>query len=234
MKRDLTTIFLYTIIIFTFHLSLSCEQDNNEIIEQIEPCKDLELEYILLNDSFKSIPYNKFDKELHFIDSLNNEVVFEFFQKERLFITGGGIIDCPTDNSKRINVTAKCDHYSFYLASNSDEVDIEIYIALSAQLGLAQDYAFVYDRLDIVAFPKNQASSSLSSLDIQVNQRENNYFSENNNFYNPVDSINLNGKVFYNVYYEPWPVKDYLYYNYEFGLIAFKNSSGKLWVLKTN
>jgi hypothetical protein len=236
MKRDVTTIFLFTTIIFAFLSLLSCSQDNNEndIIEQIEPCKDLELKYILLDDSFKSIPYTKFDTKLHFTDSLNNEIVFELTQRERKFYTTVGEIDCPSDNSKKIKVTAKADNYSMWLVSNSDEVDVTISISLQATLGLAKDYAFVYDRLDIRAFPKDLPSTNLSYIDIQVNQRENNYFSSSNNFYKPVDSINLNGKIFYNVYYNPWTVKGYMCYNYEFGLIAFKNSSGKLWVLKTN
>lgn len=236
MKRDLTTIFSYTTIIFTFLLLISCEQNNNEndIIEQIEPCKNLELKYILLDDSYKSIPYTKFDKKLHFIDSLNNEVVFDLIQRERIFHGTGGEINCPSDNSKKIKVEAKVDTYSMWLVPNSDEVDIKILISLQATLGLAKDYAFVYDRLCISAFPNNQASFNLSYIDVQVNQRENNYFLSNNNFYKPIDSINLNGKIFYNVYHNPWTVKGYMCYNYEFGLIAFKNSSGKLWVLKTN
>jgi hypothetical protein len=235
MKRDFTTIFSYSTIIFTFLLLISCEQNNNEIdiIEQIEPCKDLELKYILLDDSYKSIPYTKFDTKLHFIDSLNNEVVFELIQRERKFYGTGGEINCPSDNSKKIEVKAEVDTYSMWLVSNSDEVDIKILISLQATLGLAKDYTFVYDRLNIRAFPKKEYGNDISYIDIQVNQRENNYFSSNN-FYKPIDSINLNGKIFYDVYHNPWTVKGYMCYNYEFGLIAFKNSSGKLWVLKTN
>ncbi|OOG77954.1 hypothetical protein [Flavobacterium sp. A45] len=241
MKRNVTKLLLFTAIIFTFLLLISCEQDDNnnenkkDIIEQIEPCINLELKYILLDSSFKSIPYTKIDKKLHFIDSLNNEVVFEVVQRERKFYsTTGGEIKCPSDNSKKINVEAEVDNYSMWLVSDSDEVDIKFLISLQATLGLAKDYAFVYDRLDIIAFPKKESGNNISYIDIQVNQRENNYFSSSNNFYKPIDSINLKGKIFYNVYHNPWTVKGYMCYNYEFGLIAFKDSSGKLWILKTN
>lgn len=84
MKRKSVLFHIYAISVLFSFLLIACENDNNELIEEPEgtietnSCIDLELEHILLNDSFKSIPYTR-EKSLNFVDSLDNEIVFAFF-----------------------------------------------------------------------------------------------------------------------------------------------------------
>lgn len=138
-------------------------------------------------------------------------------------------MNCVFDNSIKINVTAKIDTYEFYLVTNSNFIDKDFLITLRATIGIHDDITHVYDVLYILTFPKN-GGSSISSLTIQVNQRDNFYIKEDNNFHNSYTSVTLNGRIFYDVYYDSY-TKD-IYYNYEFGLIAFRDNLNKLWVLK--
>lgn len=231
IKRNSVLFTIYGICLFFLFSLVACEKDNKVLDEEgieTNSCADLELEHFLLNDSFISIPYTR-EKSLLFIDSLNNEIVFDFFQKERLFYTTQGKINCEFDNSIKINVTAKIDTYEFYLVTNSNFIDREFLISLRATLGIHNDISYIYDVLNVIAFPKN-GGNSLSALTIQVNQRDNFYIKEDNNFHDSTIGVTLNGKVFYNVYYDNY--RNDIYYNYEFGLIAFRDNSNKLWVLK--
>ena len=231
MKSHFTHLYISTILVTILLLFVGCTKENEpEFIEEIvetAPCAAQNIEFTLLNDSFKSIPYIK-EKTLIFTDSLNNEISLEFSPKKRTFYTTQGSINCALDNSKKTTINAKIDTFEFDLTSNN-AIDLSILFRLQAVIGFDKDSVFVRDMLDIITFPK-AGGSNISQLNIQVNQRTNYYFNKSNNFHNSVESIQLNGKTYYDVFYDHGV--DNLYYNYELGLVAFRDKSKKLWVLK--
>ncbi len=224
----------YIIISMTLRLFVGCQSNDVEefpieIIEEEIPelCPDIDMGvFDLLNDSFKSTPYKR-EKYLYFTDSLNNEITFAFKQKKRTYYTTYSQRTCPLDNSKSFDVTGKIDTYEMWLINEPNKIAIDMLIQIQASAMYFKDTTIVHDILQIITFPK-EGGNDINSINIEVDKRTNNYLDSAYNYHQPLDSISLHGKMFYNVYAD----SNKLYYSYDAGVIALRDASNKLWVIK--
>ena len=224
MRKTVDSIYILIIIISILFIH-SCKKDS------ISLCGEEFLgEMYLLESSRNSIPYNE-NSNLFFQDSLGNEILFEVDMNNRGYEVWDGhfSMQCEHDPTQQKVYGVIFDDYRYYLIDKSDSLNIRFLIELSVSAS-SDPFTIdtVSDRLHIHRSSKYDTVSYASNLQIIVNPR-NMPENEVDWFEKPVEELQLLDKTFNDVYISNLDSNEY--YNYESGLIAFKDWDGKLWVL---
>lgn len=216
------------ILLVSLFLTSSCSKDKIEDL-----CAEEYLgEIYLLESSRNSIPYNE-NTSLYFQDSLGNETIFQidmeyYGYKIRNF---SHIQTCEYDNSLEKKYKVHKDKYSYVIKESAQTLNKRFLLRLETEPFYDPfspvSYDTIYDRLAVFIASKTDSTSYYSNLRILVNPRN---LSENDidDFIDPVEEITLLNKTFYSVFISKISKE---YYNYEYGLIAFRDWDNKLWVL---
>ena len=217
------------ILLFLVSVISSCKKESIE-----EQCAEEYLgEMYLLESSRNSIPYNK-NTSLYFQDSLENETVFQVDMEN----VGYRIMNryysepCEFDNSLEKIYKVRSDHYRYFISESTKTLNLTFLLVLDIQPSY---YPFninkISDELGVGRGSKTDSTTAAYgiNLNILVDPRT---LSEDEikkrNFQSPVDEITLLNRTFYDVYISSNSKE---YYNYELGLIAFRDYDEKLWVL---
>lgn len=221
-KSNLKLVSLLCFISFTILIS-SCKKEDANL------CEDEFLGFFrLLKSSTESIPFNKTTK-LIFQDSLGDEVVMQFKVDSSNYNSGQVIYTgkCKYDETYEKEYRAEIDLYNYIISEVGDSLDMDFKIRLIVEpFNNNFGNVNVSDKLHLFRIVKNNSSDSEEVLTILVNQRELTY-EELSNFPKP-QSITLLGREFEDVYYD---YNALAYYNYSYGLIAFRDWDNNLWVL---
>jgi len=185
-------------------------------------------EYLLLTGSRNSIPYQA-DANLYFRDASNNEVMFTLRNSQDVYTSTGQTTTrkCPCNRDFDQIINASGDAFHFFLKQPDLTLDLSYLIDLHTQ-PFHGDECLVADVLEISVQDKNDTASYGGVLRILVDQR--NLTGEYLKWYRdfPVDSVELLGSTFYDVYTD---AENEVWYNFEEGLVAFTDRQDKLWVL---
>lgn len=200
------------------------------------PCADEDMGHLYLLTSLIDIsPYTK-DVYIFFKDSVENEQVFEFINEKAGHTTeqySSTNVPCPSDANERKEFKAKTEEYYFSITQKqNDSIGISFSISLSVSLGYLNGL-MVFDELSITAFPPSETGYGYGSyllddfIHLIANPRDcvEEFLSQ---YPQPETEVTLLGKSFNNVYSSS---NSNLLYNYEFGIIGFKDDSGTFWVL---
>jgi len=230
MKNATYNTIVSLIMIFSITLISSCKK------ESVNLCGEEYLgEMFLLESSRNSIPYIE-NTNLYFQDSLGNEIVLVVDMNNTGYKIEDGkyIIACEQDNSQQKEYGITTDSYRYLIVEKYDTLNILYSLTLEVRPSYTP---FTIDSLaDIIKvcsgskFDTNSYSFGCN-LTILVNPRnmkekDLNWFQKNRK---PVDELTLLNKTFQNVYISQLDSNEF--YNFEYGLIAFKDSDKKLWVL---
>ena len=200
------------------------------------PCSDEDLGQLYLMTSLNDIsPYTE-NMLIYFKDSLGNEQTFEFINQN----VGHGTdqhsstnVPCPSDANKRKEYKAKTEEYYFSIIQPETVTPrINFGFNLSVRLmylnglmvcdmfefhnayptintiGYSSDYP-TYDGMTLITHPRDCSEEFLSQ------------------YPQPTSEVTLLDKNFNDVYSS---LNSNIYYNYEFGIIGFKDDAGDLWV----
>lgn len=192
-----------------------------------EPCVDINYEPIDLSPcSFKSIPY-KTDTNLVFEDNLNNEVIYNLIaQKNNLYYrTSTSTLYCNWDKAYPYTIEGQGQALEFYLITDDNEFDFGFVIMLSVDYSHVSNELLFKENINLTKFDTNGYQLNYTLICLYP---EDPRIGENRSVFYPEKL--LNDKIFQNVY-EGW--ENDLFYNYEYGLIGFRDDKQKLWVLKT-
>jgi len=212
-------IFISTLFIFYF---TSCKNDNS-----IDCCVLEENigEFILVPESRNSIPYeNKL--KIYFIDSLNNEVYFEFDEEnqglQQTSMSASKKCECNPSIWEAKNADTKS--YVYIISEPQQLLNMKFLIHLSPDPYHGDDF-LVADVLSISLNSATDSSSFGGLMDILVDER--NLTEEYINWYQTtkLDTVQIGDRTFNDVY-----ANNNVFYNYAFGLVAFLDRKSKLWV----
>ena len=190
-------------------------------------------EMFLLESSRNSIPYIE-NTNLYFQDSLGNEIVLVVDMNN----TGYKIWDsqhimaCEQDTSQQKKYGITIDNYRYLIVEKYNTLNIRYDLTLEVRPSYTPfTIDSVADILKVCRGSKNDTNSYGCNLTVLVNPRnmrekDLNWYQKNRK---PVDELTLLNKTFQNVYISQLDSNEF--YNYEFGLIAFKDWQKKLWVL---
>lgn len=223
LQQILTLIILGLLTI----IQLSCENWRNS-------CPDEYLgEYKLLENARDSLPYLQ-DSDLIFKDADGNLAVFEFRKDQQGYIEFEFQLEniCELDPERKYLVYARGDTYNYVLREKTSTLGFDITISLS--LRLESFFSSDYDAYDGMLLKIGGNSHFLSALNLMINQRE---FDDEYLylFDTALPEITLLDKTFYNVYTNSTH-SEYKnsWYNTEFGIVGFEDTSGKLWVFDSS
>ena len=213
------------LLLFLVSAISSCKKESIE-----EQCAEEYLgEIYLIESSRNSIPYNE-NTSLYFQDSLENETIFQIdMENEGYKIWNGSIHEaCEFDNSIQKIYKIKYDQYWYIISESAKTLDKQFALALATEPSpYPTNSETISDQLTVYKSRVSNSSAYVTNLKILVNPRN---LSEDDikRFQSPVDEITLLNRTFYDVYISSDSKE---YYNYEAGLIAFRDYDEKLWVL---
>lgn len=220
---------LYFLIALFLTTSCAKEKDESLINPSAPECCDVEHlgSFNLMPSSRESIPYQE-DVNLIFKNEFNNEVLFAF----RNGLYGYDSTDnstsqeCPCNPAFNQTMKAKGDTYSYLLAEPQGTLNVRFYISLSVRMFHGEEN-LIADILDVSLSEEQDTSSYGGLYTLLVDRR--NLSDDYVKWYNtmPADSVEMLGKTFYNVYSDEEGIA---WYNYDKGLVAFKDRENKLWV----
>lgn len=178
-------------------------------------------EYKLLEESKNAIPYSG-NMLLTFTDSLGNQTVFEYDETQNG--TGMGYQEGKTPEGE--DFSAKVENYGCYLGEKEMNLGIDFRISLAVNV----DFLSTWEITDLLHVDLNYNKEDYHQahfLEQVIAPREatTTYLEQ---FPEEISEITLLDQTFTNVYTDNYST---LYYNYEQGVVAFKDFSGKLWVL---
>jgi hypothetical protein len=220
LSRPLLVVTLFIVLIS------SCEKDKTGIL-----CGEVDYgTFRLLENSINSIPYQE-NTLMIFHDSIGNKAEFELD-----FENGGYEIEninshvkCEDDTTLTKIYKTNIDYYRYDINEINDSLNLKFVIKLEVEpyfqnIGTLN----VSDQLDILRRSKTVSYSYSRRLNVLVNSRE---LSEQdiNLFTKPIENITLLGRTFHDAYSN---LDTSFVYNYEFGMLAFKDWDDNLWVLK--
>ena len=213
------TIFLSVLFIFNF---TSCKNDDN-----IDCCVLEENigEFLLKPESRNSIPYeNKL--KIYFVDSLDNEVYFEFDEENQGLQQTSMSVSKKCDCNPSIWEVKNADTKSYvYIISEPQQLlNMKFLIHLSPNPFHGDDFLVA----DVLSISLNKATDSTSFgglMDILVDER--NLTEEYISWYQTtkLDTVQIGDRIFNDVY-----ANYNVFYNFEYGLVAFLDRESKLWV----
>ena len=222
--------FIFSIISFLFLLIISSCKTK----DPINICEDEYVgEFRLLESSSISIPYSK-NLNLFFKDSIGNEKVFEFdFDNGGYYITDSPYsTPCDANSSLEKYLIANTDNYHYRIYETSPSNDLRFLISLCAiPFSLGTEIVKLSDQFIVTRFLEitPQTNNYDIALILMVNRRDLKE-EEIDSFPKPIEELELQGKIFNKVYTN---IDSSLYYNYELGIIAFKDQEkNHLWVLE--
>lgn len=229
LRELLERIILSCVIIF---LLLSCSKNQEEPLSA--SCNDEHLgQFNLLNSSLRAMPY-QVGQKLIFTDSMNNEVSFSVFIPENnpdTLYCDRAFRDFCEHDTKVINIYRyDCQCINRHLKSNYQDFDFTLNITLDTKLFNLSDRDDLRQTDEIALYKEPFDGGNLdvnSYMHIMVDERNFTRYAEV--FLEPIPSITLQGRSFKDVYLES---NGHIYYNYEYGVVALTDSTGKLWVLK--
>lgn len=188
----------------------------------------------MLENARDSLPYMQ-DADITFKDSNGNQAVFEFHMDNNGYLPVHYIMEtsCELYPDTKITVRATGDEYYYILKERTSLIDIDIYVRLSTQFHrnpiIGGDYK-VFDEM-FLKFLYN--SDFHSAMAIIINQREieEEYIHV---FESAQPEVTLLDKTFYHVYTNnTHPEYNDIWYNTEFGIVGFEDTTGKLWVFES-
>jgi len=218
----------FPFIILLTLLAISCAKEETPSVAPA-CCDPVFLgQYLLMPGSRNAIPYQA-DATLYFKDESGNEVAFTLRNDDDGYDTTdmGTGRNCPCDTNFIQTLKASGDAYYYFLKQPDLSFDIRFLITLSTYPFHGDEY-LAADILEISIQDPNDTTSFGGALLVLVDPR--NLTEEYLKWYKaaPADSLQLSGITFYDVYAEE---DSLVFYNYEKGLVAFKDRQDKLWVL---
>jgi len=212
-------IFISALFIFYF---TSCKKDNS-----IDCCVLEEHigEFSLMPESRNSIPYEN-ELKIYFIDSLDNEVYFEFDEEnqglQQTSMSASKRCECNPSIWEAKNADTKS--YVYIISEPQQLLNMKFLIHLSPNPFHGDDFLVA----DVLSISLNDATDSTSFsglMDILVDER--NLTEKYINWYEitKLDTVQIGDRIFNDVY-----ANNNVFYNYEFGLVAFLDRQSKLWV----
>lgn len=214
---------LFGIFFFLFIL-VSCKKDKS-----VDPCGPEDLgEIHLLENARASIPFNQL-MMLVYKDSLNHETDF-IFRNDSLGLNTSHFsiqTQCPADPFEEKVYTGLSDNYTYYLTESGNTTGLKFIWMIAVTLAEDEGGFLISDMLGVAVGRKPSIDVYGGELWLMINQREQSD-SAAMTFPQPMASINLLDKTFYNVYTNP---DSSVYYNYSEGMVAFRDNDDKLWVL---
>ena len=184
--------------------------------------------YTMLPESRTSIPYQE-NTNLYFRDNADNEIMFIFRPDDQSYgITDNGTLrTCPCDPEFKQVIKVGGDAYHYFLSEIPRSLNITFLLDLSLRPFHGEDN-LIADVLNISISDNSDSTSYSGLMSILVNQRNltSNYITGYKN--TPIDSVLLLDKWFSNVYLDD---EGTVWYNFDQGLIAFRDRSEKIWVL---
>lgn len=218
-----------TPLFFLLIVALAASCKKKEPPSAPECCDTANLgEYLLLTGSRNSIPYQA-DTTLYFRDASNNEIMFTLRNSPEVYTRTDQSTTrrCPCNQDFDQIINASGDAFHFLLKQPDLSLDLSFLLNLHTQPFHGQE-CLVADVLEISVQDKNDTGSYGGVLRILVDPR--NLTGEYLKWYRdlPVDSIELLGSTFYDVYSD---ANNEVWYNFEDGLVAFSDRQDKLWVL---
>ena len=221
--------FLIPLLILIISFNGCTKEEEN----QPTSCPQVDLgEFYLLKSSLNSYPYSKDEATFKFSDSSNNEIAFRLaiapVDSHLVSWYGRANNLCHYDNSM-IEFIARAEYYKrgFYSIDEYVELDYEIILHVDFR---NDSSIFDSDVLSIFKqYPQPNDASRYSVMDILINQRNNPSADYMSNWPKSIPTILLNKKIFKDVYTS---YENDLYFNFEYGIIAVRDSTNKLWVLK--
>lgn len=184
--------------------------------------------YVPTEKALDFVPYKSL-KSVVFEDSIGNRWTYQTapstFQYDRWQIPG----PCPENYYETVNYIHHGGHWETSL--ENDSVPIKIYVAVLS----LQDYETrkIYDELVVNLYEPD--SGYHQSLNLPVDQRllRNPEFERLKKATRKAETREFFGQTFFDVYHDltpdMYPFKTY--YTAEQGIVAFRDQSGKLWVL---
>lgn len=226
MKRLHFRLFFINLIISVVIFNTSCNKEDVKAPEN-DPSKIDLGQFDLLPESFDAIPYQN-KTEIIFIDSFQTETTFKLEEFDLFYVER---------NLYRYNVFELGDTIIYkhrgqkklFYADNG-ALGMRFTIGLKAE-PYDQDPSIgaVADILKIGWIDLNNLDDGVTIFIHEVNIRT---FPESTND-DPIEEKEFIDKLFYNVFTDNFPSpKSDVYYNFEFGIVAFTDKTGKLWRFK--
>jgi len=200
------------------------------------PCSDEDLGQLYLMTSLDDIgPYTE-DLLIHFKDSSGNEKTFEFLSQNIDHWTdqhSSTNVPCPSDVSERKEYKAKTEEYYYSVVQpQTGTPGINFGFHLSVRLmylnGLMicdmLEFNNAYLTLNTIAYSSDYPTYDGMTLIPHPRDCSEEFLSD---YPQPIPELTLLDKSFNEVYSS---VDSNIYYNFEFGIIGFKDDSGMLWV----
>ena len=214
------------ILFFLVSTTSSCKKESIE-----EQCAEEYLgEISLLESSRNSIPYNE-NTSLYFRDSLENETIFQIDMEIEGYKEKWNVsyhFACEFDNSIQKIYNIKIDQYRYIISESANTLDKQFALHLAPEPSYNPfNIDTISDQLGVYKGRVSNSGAYATNLKILVNPR-NLSEDEIKLFQSPVDEITLLNRTFYDVYIS---LDSKEYYNYEKGLVAFRDYDEKLWVL---
>lgn len=183
---------------------------------------DIDLgEFNLMEGSKSAVPYQE-DLLITFKDSLGNQAVFEFDTSQSGF-SNMGHLDMSAPNGE--DYSAKVETYEVYLGEPEPILGIEFRVNVRVSVDFLNDVE-ITDML-IVDMDYYKEGYHLAHFIEQVVNPRGASAAYIEQFPDAINEITLLDKTFQDVYVSQHST---IYYNHEFGVIAFRDSNNKLWV----
>jgi hypothetical protein len=222
---------MFSLIILAF---ASCTD-----IPDFELANTIDFGQIRMADStIKKIPYLNPNEQFTFMDSASNQFVADIKIISERFKRSSR--SYPYDNSEE-RITIQYQEQELSTTINIDELDIEF--TLLTQVHVYQENIFNanYEDLKLSDFANVSASTPILPLsgDVSITAHRRGMESDIPETVPPLSSYIINGKEYKNVYTNKGTANEVLfdntviYFNFEFGIIAFKDKvSGITYFLK--
>ena len=218
------------IVLLTGILTInSCSKDDDGNLIEDNPCKDEIIgEYYLLENSKNSVPYNE-DLRLYFKDATGNQVNFEVTKSATDYPQYIYALDtqCEYDSSQKKYYITTGEAYFYDIKEPLESLGVSFDLFLGNGFFGINDIK-IFDQLKFSMDYSNENNCSEDNISILINSNqltdERVALYPKSTFINEVTLLN---KTFEDVYVGS---DEKIYYNYEVGLIGFKDQADNLWV----
>jgi hypothetical protein len=190
-------------------------------------------DFRILETSESSVPYQQ-SALLYFVDSVNHEIVYSLDFDDVKYDTETRVsqADCETSGDRYTATRHTVDFHEYDIIENEFTTGVEFWLRLwPVMLSFRYEEPYVVDRLDIISSMQSDAGWS-TVLQIVVDQRNvpDEFLSipPHDSYPEPIQELTLLSKSFTDVYVD---ADSNLYYNYEHGIVAFRDIDQNLWVL---
>lgn len=217
------TLFVFLSLLILF----SCKKE--EPIDTPDMCAEKFVgEFKLLENARSSIPYLE-NTRLFFKDVNGHQAIYEFLYANRGYdiLSISTTQPCESDSSRAQIVKASSDSYLYLINEVTDIINMKFMVRLNVE-PFFQDTIAASDQLGVSISYDSIGPDYTGTLTLLINPREIPQQAITH-FSKPLEEVVLIDRTFFNVYTNA----DFsFFYNYEQGIIAFKDKEKHLWVLE--